>query len=154
MKKLIIAVVFVVSMTGVAKDRKDRPKRAEMEKFTLEQSNQLMLKKITLELELSVKQQGQMKSIIVGQTAKRESRMKERKANKDLNSQLSSDERVTRKSQMLDEHINMKAKMKNILPEDQFEKWNTMKSKQETRRSERMQKKRGDRMDRKKDIQK
>jgi hypothetical protein len=47
--------------------------------------------------------------------------MKEMKANKDFEFKLSSDERFTRKSQMLDEQIAKKAKMKTILSVDQFE---------------------------------
>ena len=138
MKKLIIAVVLVVSMTGFAQERKNRPKRAEMEKFTPEQSNQLMLKKMTLELDLSAKQQEQLKPILAEQNRKREYRMKEMKANKETDSKLSSDERFSRKSQMLDEQIDLKVKMKSILSVDQFEKWDAMKSKQEKRRSQRM----------------
>lgn len=154
MKKLIIAALLVVSMTSFAQDRKDMPKRAEMEKFTPEQRNQLMLKKMTLELDLSAKQQEQMKSIIAEQTAKRESRMKEWKANKDTDSKLSSDERFARKSQMLDEQIAMKAKMKTILSADQFEKWDAMKSKHHKRGSHRMHKKMDHKMDHKKEMQK
>jgi protein CpxP len=125
-----------------------------MEKFTPEQSNQLMLKKMTLELELSAKQQEQLKPIIAEQNRKRESRMKEMKANKETDSKLSSDERFSRKSQMLDEQIDLKVKMKSILSVDQFEKWDAMKSKQEKRRSQRMQKKMGHRMNAKKETQK
>jgi protein CpxP len=125
-----------------------------MEKFTPEQSNQLMLKKMTLELDLSAKQQEQLKPIIAEQNRKRESRMKEMKANKETDSKLSSDERFSRKSQMLDEQIDLKVKMKSILSVDQFEKWDAMKSKQEKRRSQRMQKKMGHRMNAKKETQK
>jgi hypothetical protein len=42
-----------------------------------------------------------------------------------------------KKSQMLDEQIDLKVKMKSILSVDQFEKWDAMKSKQK-RRSQRM----------------
>jgi hypothetical protein len=157
MKKLIIAALLVVSMTGIAQERKgseNRPNRMEMEKFTPEQRNQLMLKKMTLELDLNAKQQEQMKSIIGEQTAKRESRMKEMKANKDTNSKLSSDERFTRKSQMLDEQIAMKAKMKTILSADQFEKWDAKKAKHNKQRPERMAHRMAHRMGAKKDMQK
>ena len=94
-----------------------------------------------LELDLSTKQQEQLKPIIAEENRKRESRMKEMKANKEANSKLSSDERFSRKSQMLDEQIDLKVKMKSILSVDQFERWDAMKSKQEKRRSQRMQKK-------------
>ncbi len=63
MKKLIIAALLVVGMTSFAQDKKEmgtRHDRAEMEKFTPEQRNQLMLKKMTLELDLNASQQKEM----------------------------------------------------------------------------------------------
>jgi protein CpxP len=101
-----------------------------MEKFTPEQTNKLMLKKkMILELDLSTKQQEQLKPIIAEENRKRESRMKEMKANKEANSKLSSDERFSRKSQMLDEQVDLKVKIKTILSVDQFETWDAMKNK-------------------------
>ena len=157
MKRLIIAALLIVGMTSFAQDKKETGKRhdrAEMEKFTPEQRNQLMLKKMTLELDLNAKQQEQMKFIFGEQTAKRENRMKEMKANKDTNSKLSSDTRFARKSQMLDEQIALKAKMKTILSPDQFEKWDAKKAKHNKQRPERMQKRMAHRMGAKKDMQK
>jgi protein CpxP len=80
-----------------------------------------------LELDLSTKQQEQLKPIIAEENRKRESRMKEMKASKEANSKLSSDERFSRKSQMLDEQVDLKVKIKTILSVDQFEKWDAIK---------------------------
>lgn len=157
MKKLIIAALLVVSMSSFAQDKKEMDgthHRSEMEKFTPEQRNELMLKKMTLELDLSAKQQEQMKSIIAEKSAKRESRMKDMKANKAVDSKLSSDERFARQNRMLDEKIAMKAKMKSILSDSQFEKWDAMKGKHHKQRSHRMHKKMGDGMNHKKDGKK
>lgn len=155
MKKIIIAALLVVGMTSFAQDRKDMPKRAEMEKFTPEQRNQLMLKKMTLELDLSAKQQEQMKSIIAEKSAEREAMMKDRKENK---TKLTTEERFARKSKMLDEQIAMKAKMKSILSADQFAKWDAMRGKHHKRGGHRMHKKYDDKMnqkmDRKEEVQK
>ncbi len=67
MKKLIIAALFIVGLSAFAQEGKEmenKSDRPKMEKMSLEQRNQLMLKKMTLDLDLNVKQQEQMKPII------------------------------------------------------------------------------------------
>lgn len=154
MKKLFIALLLAVAITGFAQDKKnttDKSERAKREHFTPEQQNELMLKKMTLELDLNAKQQDQMKSIIAEKSAKREAMMKDRKDNK---TKPTTDERFARKNKMLDEQIAMKAKMKNILSADQFTKWDAMKGKHHKRGEQRMHKKPSDKMDHKKEMQK
>jgi hypothetical protein len=131
MKKLIIAALLVVGMTSFAQDKKEiekRHHRAEMEKFTPDQRNQLMIKKMTLELDLNASQQKEMGKIIAEKSAKREARMKEMKANKDSNTKPTSDEMFARKNRMLDEQIAMKERMKKILSPEQYKKWDEMKA--------------------------
>jgi hypothetical protein len=132
MKKLIIAALLVVGMTSFAQNKKEmgpRHHRDEMEKFTPEQRNQLMLKKMTLELDLNASQQKEMGKIIAEKSAKREARMKEMKANKVSNTKPTSDEMFARKNRMLDEQIAMKERMKKILNPEQYKKWDEMKAK-------------------------
>lgn len=154
MKKLIIAALLVVGMTSFAQERDKMERRQhgnDMEKFTPEQRNELMLKKMTLELDLSAKQQAQMTSIIAEKSAKRQAMMKARKENTEKPTR---DERFAMKSKMLDEQIAMKDKMKNILSAEQYEKWDAMKTKHEKRRSHRMHERRSDKMNPKKEMQK
>ena len=137
MKKLIIATLLVVGMSAFAQDKKEMEKRHhrdEMEKFTPEQRNQLMLKKMTLELDLNAKQQEQMKQIIAEQSTKREAMRTPRKANQE---KPTSDELFAMKNKMLDEQIVMKNKMKSILSPEQFEKWDAMKEKHHQRNEHR-----------------
>ncbi|WP_035670380.1 hypothetical protein [Flavobacterium sp. 83] len=137
MKKLIIATLLVVGMSAFAQDKKEMEKRHhrdEMEKFTPEQRNQLMLKKMTLELDLNAKQQEQMKQIIAEQSTKREAMRAARKANKE---KPTSEEFFAMKNKMLDEQIVMKNKMKSILSPEQFEKWDAMKEKHHQRNEHR-----------------
>ena len=141
MKNLIIAALLVVSMTSFAQDTKGvdkKPHRAEMEKLTPEQRNEIMLKKMTLELDLNGKQQEQMKQVIAEQSKKREAMKESQKADK---KEMTSDERFAMKNKMLDEQIAMKAKMKNILSSEQFEKWEAMKNEHNPRKG--MYQKRG-----------
>ncbi len=139
MKKLFIVALLVVGMTSFAQERKARPERAKMEQMTPEQRNQLHLKKMTLELDLSTSQQKEMSKIIAEQSTKREARMAERRASKDsAKKQLTADERFAKQSQMLDEQIVMKEKMKKILSADQFNKWDEMKEKRHNGMKKRM----------------
>jgi hypothetical protein len=58
MKKLIIATLLVIGISTYAQDKKGTEKRMNrsgMEKFSPKQQNQLMLKKMTLELDLNGK---------------------------------------------------------------------------------------------------
>ena len=132
MKKLIIAALLVVGMSAFAQDKKEMEKRHhrdEMGKFTPEQRNQLMLKKMTLELDLNASQQKEMGKVIAEKSAKMEARMKEMKANKDSSTKPTSDEMFARKNRMLDEQIAMKERMKKILTPEQFKKWENRKGK-------------------------
>lgn len=135
MKRLIIAALLIVGLSSFAQDKKEiekRGNRTPMEKFTPEQRNQLMLKKMTLELDLNAKQQEQMKQIIAEQSSKREAMKAKQKENKQ---KPTTDELFAMKSKMLDEQIAMKNKMKTILSPEQFEKWNTMRAHHQSKRS-------------------
>jgi hypothetical protein len=128
MKKLItIALIAIISITGFAQEKKERQgknHRNSMEKFTPEQRQELMLKKMTLELDLNASQQKDMSKIIGEQASKREAFMKNRKAKTE---KPTSDEMFAMKSKMLDEQIAMKARMKKMLTAEQFSKWEKMK---------------------------
>ena len=132
MKKLIIVALLVVGMTSFAQNKKEigsRHHRDEMEKFTPEQQNQLMLKKMTLELDLNASQQKEMSKIIAEKSDKRQARIKEMKANKNSNTKSTSDEMFARKNRMLEEKIAMKDRMKKILSTEQYKKWDDMNGK-------------------------
>lgn len=130
MNKLFIVALLVVGLTNLAQERKARPEKARMEQMTSEQRNQLHLKKMALDLDLSVSQKREMSKIIAEQSATRDARMAERKANRNsVKKQLIANERFAKKNQMLDEQIVMKERMKKILSADQYKKWEDMKGK-------------------------
>ena len=103
MKKVLIAVLLMVGISSFAQEGK--------QKMTPEQKNEKHLKRMTTELDLNEKQQGQVKQLIAEQSAKREAI----------------------KKQMAEERKNMNDKMKVILTPEQFEKW---KANQEKRKKE------------------
>jgi len=134
MKKLIIAALLVVGLTAFAQNRKemgDRPEKSKMEKFSPEQRTQLMVKKLTLDLDLNAKQQEEVKQIIAEQGERREAMRAERMAKKGDEKRPTADEQFAMKNKMLDDQIAMKNKMKTILSPEQFEKWNSLKEKHE-----------------------
>lgn len=154
MKKLFIAALIAVTIAGFAQDKKrktDQGEKEKMERFTPEQQNELMLKKMTLELDLSSKQQNEMKGMIAERTAKREAMMK---AHKDNKTKPTKDERFAMKSKMLDEQIASKAKMKNILSPEQFAKWEKMKEHHGRKKSQGKHHKKGNEKEDKKEPQK
>jgi hypothetical protein len=134
MKKLIIATLLLVGISSFAQEGNKMERRQhgmELEKFTSEQQNELILKKMILQLDLSAKQQNQMKSIMAEKSTKHDAMIKARKENKEKPTR---EERFAMKSTTLDEQIGMKGKMKIILSVEQFEKWETVKAKHHKQR--------------------
>lgn len=123
MKKLIIAALLFVGLNAVAQEGKVKGNRPGMEKMSPEQRNQLMVKKMTLDLDLNAKQQEQVKQIIAEQGTKREAMKAEMMAKKQSNAKPTTDEQFAMRSKMLDEQIAMQNKMKTILTQDQFNEW-------------------------------
>ena len=78
---------------------------------------------MALELDLTPAQQKEMSAVIAEQSTKREAMMAKRKAMKEDKKAMTSDERFAKQKQMLDEKIATKARIKKILTEDQYKKW-------------------------------
>ena len=132
MKKLILAIALVATTLTFAQDRKARG-----EKLTPEQQTELQVKRMTLELDLDEKQQKEIKTILVEQSKKRETKLAEMKAKKEKGEKPTADERCAMKNEMLDKQIAMKARMKKILKPEQFTKW----EEKQADRKERIEKK-------------
>ena len=134
MKKLILAMALVMTTLTFAQDRKGR---GAGEKLTPEQQTELQVKRMTLELDLDEKQQKEIKTILVEQSKKRETKLAEMKAKKEKGEKPTADERFAMKNEMLDNQIAMKARMKKILKPEQFTKW----EEKQADRKERIEKK-------------
>ena len=132
MKKLILAIALVATTLTFAQDRKARG-----EKLTPEQQTELQVKRMTLELDLDEKQQKEIKTILVEQSKKRETKVAAMKAKKEKGEKPTADERFAMKNEMLDNQIAMKARMKKILKPEQFTKW----EEKQADRKERIEKK-------------
>ena len=135
MKKVFIVAVLTIGLNSFAQDRKERPSREKMEQMTPEQRNQLMVKKMTLDLDLNTKQQDQIGKIIAEQSAKREAMKAERKAKMED----AKADRFEMANKMMDDQIEMKNKMKSILSADQYTKWESQREKKREKMGERME---------------
>ncbi|MCH3884374.1 Spy/CpxP family protein refolding chaperone [Tenacibaculum aquimarinum] len=152
MKQIITVVALMFAVTFTAQAQK-KQKRGNSEKLTVAQQADLKLKKMTLALDLTESQQSQLKPIIAEQAAERKAMQEKRKAMRDSDKKpkkLSADERYAMQSKKLDKQIAMKSKIKNILNEEQFAKFEKKFAKQKGKMKRKMNKKRkGKKEDRK-----
>lgn len=98
-----------------------------MEKLTPEQRDQLYLKKLTTELSLDANQQQEMAKIIADRSAKRETMITARKAQKEKGVKRTADERFKLKTEKLDYQSDEKEKIKKMLNAEQFAKYEKLK---------------------------
>ncbi|TRX20641.1 hypothetical protein FNW25_02340 [Flavobacterium franklandianum] len=127
MKRLFVLALLLVGTTIMAQERNRKHQGNAMEQFTPEQKNQLMLKKMTLELDLNDAQQKEMSGFISDKIAKKEAHKAEMKAMKEKGIKPTNDERFAMHMKMLDEQIAAKKSMQKILNARQFEKWTSLK---------------------------
>lgn len=121
MKKLasIILLVFAFSLTTQAQKKGNR----ENAKMTTEQHINLAVKKMTLALDLSEKQQNQITPLIKAQAEERKAAMEKRMELREEKKRPTADEMYAMQSKRLDNQIAFKNRMKNILDKNQFEKF-------------------------------
>lgn len=139
MKKVASILVFVFAFTITTEAQKKR--KDSRPQFSNEQRTNLAVKKMTLALDLSEKQQDQIMPLIKAQATAKKEIMAKRKAMKESNSKPSVDEVFTMKSKILDDQIAMKTKMKEILKKEQFEKFEKMAKTRRMRNQKMMSKK-------------
>lgn len=125
MKKLIVVALLVLSFSGIAQERKGQHHKGNVD-LTPQQSTELQVKKLTLELDLNAKQQKEIAEIINKQQVKRTVMREQMKAKREEVKKRNADEKFARKSQILDQRIAMKTEMKKILTPEQAQKWEKM----------------------------
>lgn len=129
MKKLILIAIAFIGLQATAQQRQEGPNnregRQKMMNLSAEDMATLQTKKMTLHLDLNESQQAEIQKINLENATKRKAMMEERKARKE-NGELkrpTDDERLEMMNARLDYKIAMKAKMKNILDDEQYAKW-------------------------------
>ena len=124
MKKVITLLVLAFAFIFSTQGQNKKAKRAS--KLTIEQQTTLAVKKMTLALDLSEKQQNDIKPILMAKITERKMAIKKRKAAKKAKERPSADEIYEMKIKQLDGLILIKSKMKNILDEKQYERFEEM----------------------------
>lgn len=135
MKMWILAAVIMFGLTVSAQEKKER--------LSTEQRTELQTKKMALALDLTDKQQTEVKKLLLDRSKKMEAGKKDFKANREAGKKLTADERFAMKSKMLDERIAMKKEFKKILTPEQFEKiqeYNKAHKRKITNRDKKMKK--------------
>lgn len=127
MKKLASILVFVLGFT--VSTQAQRGKTDKRARLTTEQQTELTVKKMTLALDLSRKQQNQIKPLISNQIAERKAEMEKRKEARKDKKRPTSDEVFEMQNKRLDAQIAMRNSMKDILNDEQFKKFEKMHKK-------------------------
>jgi protein CpxP len=127
MKKIASILILVFAFTLAVQAQKKGKHNERGSKLTVEQYADLAVKKMTLGLDLSKKQQSQIKPLIHAQVASKKAAMFQRKENRSKKQRPTGDEIYEMKSKQLDHKIAFKNKMKDILDKKQFEKFEKMK---------------------------
>lgn len=118
---LLLSVGFMMNAQNHKKGKMEARKemRENRSNYTPQQIAELQTKKMALELDLSEKQQNEINVVNLEMATKRKAVAENRKDKKEL----TETEKFDSKSKMLDEKIELKKKMKNILNDDQYAKW-------------------------------
>lgn len=145
MKKSIALAFLLLGLITFAQEKQvdgkgKETKRERFQDLTVEQKVELQVKKMTLELDLTTKQQAEVKKIVLEQAQKREVKKNEMKSKKEKGEKPSEEEVYNNKVKQLNEKIAMKAEFKKILTEEQMAKFEQMIA----NRSEKMAKKRNE----------
>lgn len=137
MKKLALVVVLISGISLNA--QRHGGDRNSMKDLNPQEVATLQTKKMTLALDLDQKQQTEIHSLFLTNATERKNKMDERKASKEEGNRPSKEERFTMQNERLDHMIAQKAAMKEILSQEQFEKWETMQEKRQKGKKKRRQ---------------
>ena len=134
MKNLLLILVILISLPNVitAQNTQRQNQTANnrgMADYTPEEAATLQTKRMTLLLDLTEKQQAQVQKLFLENATQRQAMREANQAKRQTGegNNPSKEERFAMQNKRLDNQIAMKAKMKEILTEDQFVKWEKAK---------------------------
>ena len=136
---MLIALVLI-GVQAIAQERRgehrkgDRKERAHMMKdLTPEQIATLQTKKMALRLDLTDAQQKEIYKINLANSKERKAKIEEIKKLRENNEKPSKEDRYNMMNERLDKQIAMKKKMKSILSEEQFTRFERAAKQQKMR---------------------
>ena len=149
MKKLLIFSMALFTTVAFAQNNNVAAKKKQRTNRLMEMSPEdmanLRVKKMTLNLDLTEEQRDKIYPLILEQTKKFKEDMATKKAQKEegeKRKKLSSKEKLERTNAQLDEKIAFKAKMKEILNEEQYKKFERSQAKRGKQRHKAVAKRR------------
>jgi hypothetical protein len=143
MKKLILLAALVMSSAIFAQERYSdkKDKMAHVKDLSPEQMATLRTKKMTLALDLSKDQQDKIYALQLEEAKTRKEQRAKRENDKGTEKpKLSSEEKFNKMNERLDKKIASKNKMKSILSEEQFKKWQHTQQKNNHEKGKRLRK--------------
>jgi Spy/CpxP family protein refolding chaperone len=136
MKKLVVALLFIVGITAMAQEKEmKRPNGDKFASLTPEQKVEFQVKKMSKDLNLNEKQVKEMKALVTKEVEKREAIKAEMKA-------LQAKQRIEMKAKMDEEYASMSNEMRKILTSEQYTKWEKIFEERREKMKEKMKEKR------------
>jgi len=135
MKKIVLIALAFITLQATAQDHRreghrkgERKERAfkRLGLLSAEEQAEIQTKRMTLHLDLTGAQQSQIQKLVLKQAQERKQKIKDFKAKKEQaekRQKFSKEERLKRLNNRLDNQIAMQQGLKNILNDEQYEKW-------------------------------
>lgn len=140
MKKLVLIAIALMTVQAFAQQKKEGTKeRAQMMRnLSPEDAATMQTKRLTLHLDLNEKQQAEVKEMLLANAKARKAKMEEMKAKKEKGElqKPTKEERIKMANARLDQQIAMKTKMKEILNDEQYDKWEKAQARMANRGNE------------------
>ncbi len=145
MKNLVVIAIAFLTLSATAQDRRQERRGHEhmkeiLKDMTPEEVANLKMKKLTLRLDLTDKQQKQVESILLEQAVERQKKREAHQKNEEKE-KPSKEEFLKMQNKRLDHQIEVKRQMKEILTEEQYAKFEKMKPRRHHRKGKRAKRK-------------
>ncbi|MCF6213668.1 MAG: hypothetical protein L3J45_06540 [Flavobacteriaceae bacterium] len=123
MKKTIILLVVLISMSTYAQHEFQNNQRHSKNNFTSEQNATLKSKKMALHLDLNSQQQKEIYGLILKQEKKRDKLRKERQSLKEGKMKITPEKRFKMINKGLNAKLAFQSELRDILSPKQYENW-------------------------------
>ena len=127
MKKLSLLVIMLISISAFSQ-QKGQQHKGDKADMSAEEMATLQTKKLTLQLNLNEAQQQEVKKLYIEKAEERKAIMAERKKMSAEDLEKLKESRFERSNAGLDKQLAHQEKMKQILNEEQFKKWQDSRS--------------------------
>ncbi len=140
----MMIAIALLTLNATAQDKNNRKEFAK--DLSAEEIATLKTKKMTLHLDLNESQQAKVKSLALEEAKQRENQraMREENKKKETSQKPTKEKRLAMVNERLDRQIEMKKKMKSILNDEQYKKWEASLSKKNRKKQKRHQKNKSD----------